>query len=70
MTLEHVLRADKAGQERMRTTGSWFRQLPTEPFLPVLVLAPVALYAAAQHVTALCWAALTALAGYSLSGSV
>jgi hypothetical protein len=68
MALEHAPRG--ADWERVGATVSRARRLLTEPLLPVLVLAPVALFAAAQNATGLCWAALAALAGYSLSGSV
>jgi len=41
----------------------------TDPILPVLLLAPAAVLAAAR-VPVLTWAVLGGLAGYSLSGSV
>jgi hypothetical protein len=54
----------------MEVAPSRLRRMATEPLLPVLVLVPVALFAATQHLTGLSWGALAALAGYSLSGSV
>lgn len=54
----------------MRIATSWPRRVLTEPLLPVPVLALIALLAAAADTPSLCWAALAALAGYSLSGSV
>ncbi|WP_169814087.1 hypothetical protein [Actinomadura kijaniata] len=46
------------------------RRALTEPLLPVPVLALLAVAAAALDATVLCWAAVGALAGFSLSGSV
>lgn len=42
----------------------------TEPLLPFVALALLAVAAAAAQQTVLCWASVGALAGYSLSGSV
>lgn len=52
------------------TTAGRLRRGLTEPLLPVPVLALLAVAAAAQDRTVLCWASVGALAGYSLSGSV
>ncbi|MFG2002986.1 hypothetical protein ACGFNU_27885 [Spirillospora sp. NPDC048911] len=42
----------------------------TEPLLPVIGLALLAVAAAALEATVLCWASVGALAGFALSGSV
>ncbi|MDL4775004.1 MULTISPECIES: hypothetical protein [Thermomonosporaceae] len=42
----------------------------TEPLLPVAALTLLAVTAAALDAAVLCWAAVGALAGYALSGSV
>ncbi|WP_170026731.1 hypothetical protein [Actinomadura oligospora] len=46
------------------------RRALTEPLLPVAALALLAVAAAALDATVLCWAAVGALAGFALSGSV
>lgn len=42
----------------------------TDPYIPAVALALLALAAAALDATTLGWASIGALAGYSLSGSV
>lgn len=42
----------------------------TDPLLPVVPLALLAIAAAAIEASVLCWATVGALAGYALSGSV
>jgi hypothetical protein len=51
------------------STGRLRRGL-TEPLPPVAALALLAVAAAALEATVLCWAAVGAMAGYALSGSV
>jgi hypothetical protein len=46
------------------------RRWLTEPSVPALALALLAVAAAALNAAVLCWAAIGALAGYALSGSV
>ncbi|GAA2414666.1 hypothetical protein GCM10010191_25870 [Actinomadura vinacea] len=51
-------------------TATRLRRGLTEPLLPVAALSLLTVAAAALDAPQLCWAAVAALAGYSLSGSV
>lgn len=53
----------------MTTATAAVRRRLTDPVVPVLLLAPAAVLAAARA-PMLTWAVLGGLAGYSLSGSV
>lgn len=57
-------------QLEMEVAASRLRRVLSEPLMPVPMLALTALVAVAQDTPSVCWAALAAMAGYSLSGSV